>query len=436
MSFDDRHLHAPLDPATAERLAAQGLRYALVGDDDAAIDAWSRADLRGFHADAPDPADSLTARRRDWYRRERLTGVWRPGDRLEPVATTSSWLARLTVPGPAELDLWSISSVTVDTTHLGRGYARALLEGELRTAAALGIPAAGLTVSESTLYGRYGFGIAAQAASVEIDTTRVRWAGPEPDLELEFVDVETAAADFERLHAERVAATAGDVSTRPTSWRRITGADDANGAATRKRRFVRALRGDEAVGIVAYTLTESDHDFTHHTLDVEALAAPGRDAAAALWRFVVGQPLVRKVIAGLLALDDPLRWWLGDWRGAIVRVVDHHWLRILDVPAALAARAYAGEGPLGLRVRDSLGFCEGDYLLESDAAGRAAVEAVRALPAGTPTIELDAATLASMWLGAFSPSALAAAGRTDGDGVDAADRLFAVGRAPLLSTWY
>ena len=443
MTFDDRHLHAPLDPATAERLASQGLHYDLVGPGDAQLDAWILADLRGFHQDAPAPDEHATARRRAWLRRERLTGIWRsaaehgdPAAARQPVGTTSSWVARLTAPGPAELEMWAISSVTVDTTHLGRGYARAMLEGELRTAAALGIPVAGLTVSESTLYGRYGFGIAAQALSLEIDTTRVRWAGPEPRLELEFTDPATAAVDFARLHAAEVAATPGDSSTRPRTWERLTGADDPSGAPARRRRLVRALDGDEAVGIAAYTVTENSDDFTHHSIEVEAVAAPSRDAAAAIWRFLVTQPLVRKVTAHLLAVDHPLRWWLGDWRGAVVRVVDHHWLRILDAPAALGARRYAGAGRLGLRVRDALEFCEGGFVLDSDADGRARVERVASLPAGLEAIELDAATLASMWLGAFTPSSLAAAGRIGGDGAATADRLFATGRAPRLSTWY
>jgi predicted acetyltransferase len=52
--------------------------------------------------------------------------------------------------------------------------------GELRTAAELGVPIAALTVSESTIYGRFGFASAAQAAHWEIDTRHVRWAGPTP----------------------------------------------------------------------------------------------------------------------------------------------------------------------------------------------------------------------------------------------------------------
>ncbi|MFP3813618.1 GNAT family N-acetyltransferase, partial [Bacillus sp. SIMBA_005] len=77
-----------------------------------------------------------------------------------PVATTNAWVTPLTIPGGGELDMWAISMVTVAATHRRRGIARSLLEGELRAAVSAGVPMAGLTVSEATIYGRYGFGSA------------------------------------------------------------------------------------------------------------------------------------------------------------------------------------------------------------------------------------------------------------------------------------
>lgn len=45
-----------------------------------------------------------------------------------------------------------------------------MMQGELNTAATLGVPVATLTVSESTLYGRYGFAPAAAAAGLGAST--------------------------------------------------------------------------------------------------------------------------------------------------------------------------------------------------------------------------------------------------------------------------
>ena len=141
------------DEASRARLEERGLLYGLVDTSDAAsFDQWLQADVRAFHG------GTLTDEQLGWWREglayRRTTGVW-DDDLL--VATTNAWPTAQTVPGGRTVESWAISSVGVAPTHRRRGVARALLEGELRTAAALGVPVAMLTVSEATLYGRYGF---------------------------------------------------------------------------------------------------------------------------------------------------------------------------------------------------------------------------------------------------------------------------------------
>src|SRR3546814_13172816 len=62
-----------------------------------------------------------------------------------------------------------------------------MLTGELRTAAEAGIALAGLTVSEATIYGRWGFGPAIFTSDVAIETKRVHWTGPQPPGRLDFI---------------------------------------------------------------------------------------------------------------------------------------------------------------------------------------------------------------------------------------------------------
>ena len=69
--------------------------------------------------------------------------------------------------------MWAISMVTVAATHRRRGIARGLLEGELRAAASAGVPMAGLTVTEATIYGRYGFGPAVPVSRTASMATRI-----------------------------------------------------------------------------------------------------------------------------------------------------------------------------------------------------------------------------------------------------------------------
>ncbi|MGN6502187.1 MAG: GNAT family N-acetyltransferase, partial [Pseudolysinimonas sp.] len=183
----NQRLIQPVDPTIASRLAGQNLRMALLDvSDRAAVEAWSEAATRGFHG------GRLTPERHTEYleanKARRNTGVWdeaNPG--LEPVGTSNSWVSRLAVPGERTIESWAISTVTVASTHHKRGIARALLEAELAAAVAAGLPMAMLTVSESSLYQRYGFAPAAWAADYEFNARRVTWAGPTPAGRIEYL---------------------------------------------------------------------------------------------------------------------------------------------------------------------------------------------------------------------------------------------------------
>src|SRR5690606_17568685 len=104
-------------------------------------------------------------------------------------------------------------------THRRRGIARQLLEAELRTASGLGLPLAMLTVSEATIYGRYGFGPAAMAADWRIDTARVRWTGPASPGRLELIGAEEAIALVEPLWGRVRLLSPGQIAVWPLRWR-------------------------------------------------------------------------------------------------------------------------------------------------------------------------------------------------------------------------
>ena len=157
---------ATLDDALRERLAASGLEPRLVAVDDSdAFAHWFQVVARGFLDGERSDEEVAASRERGGHRRR--TGIFDPSAPMPdaPVATIASWIGELTVPGGRGIRSCAISAVTVAPTHRRRGIARAMLEGELRTAVAAGIPIAMLTVSESQLYGRYGFAPAAASAN-------------------------------------------------------------------------------------------------------------------------------------------------------------------------------------------------------------------------------------------------------------------------------
>ncbi|TXK17338.1 GNAT family N-acetyltransferase [Homoserinibacter sp. GY 40078] len=429
----------PVDADSAARIAATGLRIELVDtSDDAAFTSWLSADVRGFHSEAS--ADQLTKMRGEFGHR-RTTGVYdaTAAEPSIPVGTVNSWPVEMSVPGGACPESWGISSVTVAPTHRGRGIARALLEGELRTASRLGLPFAALTVSESTLYGRYGFGPAAFAADYRFDTRRVSWSGPRPDGRVQFVSIDEYLEKAPQLYERTRRDHAGQIDVWPRRWAQVAGQTGDDAAAARR---VRAVRYDDASGTprgyAVYEVTGGDDDFTSHEATLRYLLADGVDAYAALWRFVLELPLVRTVVATLRSVDEPVRWMLRDWRAVSTTSWDHLWVRVLDVPAALGSRVPGAEGTVVVEVDDPMGFAAGAWRIDGGAE-RLRAEPASEADAALPRVSLGASELASLSLGGVSASVLAQAGRvsaSEPSAVAVLDALLSVPRAPWLSVWF
>jgi predicted acetyltransferase len=88
---------------------------------------------------------------------------------------------------------------------------------------------------------------------------------------------------------------------------------------------------------------------------VGALYGLTPEADAALWRYCLDLDLAATVRLRDRPLDEPIRWRLADPRRLrTIQVGDQLWLRLLDLPAALAARRYAAEGELVFEVTDAL----------------------------------------------------------------------------------
>ncbi len=432
-------LVAPLDETSRERLAATGLEPQLVSIDDAdAYGRWLQVVARGF-LDGERSAEQLEASRAlGGYRR--MTGIYDPSAPMadSPVASIASWIGELAVPGGAGIPSCAISAVTVSPTHRRRGIARAMLEGELRTAADAGIPMAMLTVSESQLYGRYGFAPAAASASWHIDVKRASWIGPRPAGRVDFVPRERLRELVAPLHEGHRLGVAGEIDVPAAQWDAFAGTrpDATDPGKTRAIQY--ADEAGEVRGVALYSVRENEKDFTKSTVTVSYLLAETDDAYAALWRFFIELDLIGEVRASELSIDEPLLWMISDQRAATVMVADHQYVRILDVPRALGARTFGAAGVLALDVSDVLGFAAGRWLLTVDADGSGAVEALGSdeAPAGAVTVSLGIEELSAAYLGGVSLATLAAAGRVRSADAATAARVFAWHVAPRLSIWY
>ncbi|MBD8024757.1 GNAT family N-acetyltransferase [Microbacterium gallinarum] len=433
------YLVAPVNERSRARLAENGLDYRLVpvtGDD---YPQWLQSVARGFQDGERSDEQVASSRERSAYRR--VTGVYDAAAPVAdaPVATIASWIGQLTVPGGASLPSCAISAVTVAPTHRRRGIARAMLEGELGAAVSAGAPLAMLTVSESTLYGRYGFAPAAASASWRIETKRATWIGPRPDGRVDFIPRQRFRELVAPLHERVRLRVAGEIDVQGSFWDGFAGTTPTAEKAGEKRAVQYTDASGVVRGVAVYTVKENHDDFTKASVHVGYLLAETDDAYAALWRFLLELDLVAEVNAGELSVDEPLRWMIADQRAATVTLRDHQYVRILDVPAALEGRRYGAPGALALDVTDVLGHAGGRFLLTVDDGGRGTVSTWSdgaAAPDGAVEVSLGIEELSAAYLGGVSLATLAAAGRVRSTDASAAARVFSWHVAPRLSIWY
>jgi predicted acetyltransferase len=433
-----RHHDAGVDATEEARLAESGLGLRRVPNDDRErFGRWLDAVARGFLDE--ERTDEQRAAAFERLGQRRLIGVFDASapEPEVPVATFASWATELSVPGGRVVPSSAVSSVTVAPTHRRRGILRSMMDGELRVARAAKLPVSVLTVSESTIYGRFGYAPAAFGASWTIDAKRAAWLGPVPSGRIDFVSRERYREIAPVLHDRVRTASPGEIEMPHGHWDRLAGTRPDAEKPGRHRAIQYTDATGEIQGALLYSLRENHDDFTKATLTVELLIAATPDAYAALWKFALEHDLVGTVRANELSLDEPLRWMISDQRAATVTARDHQYVRILDVPAALEARAYAQPAVVALDVTDPLGFAGGRWVLRVDAHGRGTVHegepdaAEEAVSVSLGILELSAA-----YLGGVSLATLAAAGRVASSDAEQAARVFAWPVTPRLSFWY
>ncbi|HYW28191.1 MAG TPA: GNAT family N-acetyltransferase [Gaiellales bacterium] len=301
----------------------------------------------------------------------------------------------MTLPGGRMAPMRGITWVGVLPTHRRRGALRAMIEHQHAAFREAGLAFSALFASETTIYGRFGYGPAtALAAEADIDTRHGRFAVPFTDSGSMVILEEPEPFTVVREVIDRARlGIPGEIDRMDQ--------DITDGFKVADRAEFRVAHRDAEGrwdGYAAYTIAEHwEHDaLPANRVKVGALLSATTEAHAALWRYLLDIPLVRTVVVGNRPLDDPIRWLLAEWRYYRVRhVVDGLWVALLDLPAALQARGYLTDGEVVLAV-------DGTRYLVQAGAGEG-----RCLPTDRePEIELGASTLASVFLGGYRFTAL------------------------------
>jgi predicted acetyltransferase len=127
---------------------------------------------------------------------------------------------------------------------------------------------------------------------------------------------------------------------------------------------------------------------------------------AALWRFLLTIDLARTATFSFAALDEPLIHLVDEPRRLGARMLDGLWVRVVNVPRALANRRYPVDVDVVLDVTDTLlPQNTGRWRLTGGPAGAGCERT-----GDEPDLALDVRELGAAYLGGFSLASLAAAG--------------------------
>ncbi|WP_409057708.1 GNAT family N-acetyltransferase [Streptomyces sp. SYP-A7185] len=338
---------------------------------------------------------------------DRFFGTW---EGKTCVGTTGSFSFRLSVPGGSLVDAAGVTMVSVAATHRRQGILTSMMRRQLDDVRARGEAVAVLTASEPVIYGRFGYGTATFAAKAEIDTTRVSLSVPAgtDDVRLRYAKPADVHAACEALYARRVSERPGMLARQP-GWERLGLLDpESERQGASPLQCVVAERAGELVGYARYQVKPDwDAAGPKGTVRLRDLEAEDPAATAALWRFLFGIDLTSAVEAHNRPTDDALFQLVSDVRRCRIQVRDSLHVRLVEVGAALEARAYRTPVNVVLDVEDA--FCpwnEGRWRLKGDLKG-----AVCERTEDEADLALSVRDLGAAYLGGVSLTSLASAGR-------------------------
>ena len=336
------------------------------------------------------------------------------------VGTAGAFSFQMTVPG-AVLPVAGVSYVSVLPTYRRRGIQRSLMRRQLADIAARGTePVAALWASEAPLYGKYGYGAAASVAVFRFGRGEGAVNAPiDPSLTLRLVQPAEAIAELTAVYDAARPSRPGFFERSGVWWDIVTFDHEAARGGFGPLRCVVAGDPGGPRGYALYYAQGGWDDGEYlpaGRIVIKELVAVDPLAGAALWRDLLSRDLVSEVLAAGRPTDDPLLFQLADPRRARPMVSDGVWVRLVDLPRALASRAYSAPVDVVLEVSDSLLAANtGRWRLRApgpagSSAGGPAEGASCERTSDPADIALDVRELGAAYLGGSRLGSLAAAG--------------------------
>ena len=363
------------------------------GDRKAALAAMQELDETAFGE--PSSAEDLDSVIYDVMDDDRAWFAW-DGDQV--VAMCANFTLNTSTPG-GDLPTTGVTFIAVRPTHRRKGLLRRIIDLLHADGIAHHEPIATLWAADAAIYGRFGYGVATQLAKLTVPSTHAQLvdAPEDPALRLRMVD-SASDAEYVKPVYESVRRSRGGVLELTDEWnaRQVLDPPRYRDGATRLMTVV--AEDDHGVrGFVRYALKADwpTGRYGEGTLKIHRLMSIDPAAHAALWRYCLSTDLMTQTRHWNLPVDDPVLTWLEHSRQSTREVSDAMWLRILDLPTALAGRTYQRDVDVTLEVTDrDLSENAGTWHL---AAGPEGATCERSSSA--PDISVDVRSLSAAFLG-------------------------------------
>lgn len=346
------------------------------------------------------------------------------------VGTASDFPLTYRLHGGAELPIAAVTGVSVAATHRRRGILRQMMDRQLHDAHERGEALAALGASESSIYGRFGYGEVERYDDVVIERAFATLTFDDPrEGSFRFVSKEDAPAVLPGVFAAVTADRPGEYTRTDTYWAAHLADPSAWHEGSGEAQHVVYDGPDGEQGYATYRVKNDwvDGGLPANALKVEEVFASSPGALRQLLRWLFEIDLVRTIRMYESTADRLTPWILQEPRRATSPSThDHTWLRIVDLPRVLGAREYLTDGTWTFAVTDAvLEHNRGTWRLEV-VDGEGVVERVD----GEGDAVIDIADLASLLMGHVRMTTLVAAARASA-AVDVAamvDRMFSVAR--------
>ena len=324
------------------------------------------------------------------------------GDRI--VGGAGAFPFELTVPG-GTVACGGVTVVGVLPTHRRRGILTAMMRAQLEDIRERGEPIAALWASEEVIYRRYGYGLASLSCEMALPSGYTALREPRDDrATVRIAPLEESKDVFAAIYDRARLRTPGMFRRTDAWWetRNLPDPPERRQGGGEKNALVLELDGEPA-GYALYRIHmkfEGGASVGH--VDVIEAVADGPLATRELWRVLLDMDWKATLKAYLLPIDHPLVHQLTYPRRMQLRVGDGLWVRLVDVGAALSARAYADAAPVVVELDDAfLPENAGRWRIAAGGAERTEDE---------PDLALGVGELGSVYLGGFGFGELVRAG--------------------------